>query len=136
MNNQMEQLLLQLGLGLTSNFIYDLAKGYLTTTPNPSVAGLESKIASSLNIQGADIYAHKIVELLAQKGDIKIEGTRIYAVDSIVMASNKGTQFTFGNSSESSTKNTRISAGEGAFIQGQGGAQIRQNDDGSISFHA
>jgi hypothetical protein len=131
----MEQLLLQLGLGVTSNFIYDVAKGYLVNNSNPSVSGLESEIASSLSIQGAEIHAHKIVEFLAQKGDIKIEGTRIYVTDSIVMASSHGTQFTFGNNSESSTKNTSISAGEGAFIQGQGGAQIRQNDDGSISFH-
>ena len=130
----MEQLLLQLGLGVTSNFIYDLAKGYLASTPNPSVSELESKIASSLNIQNADIYAHKLVEFLAKRGDIRIEGTRIYASESILMTSGDGTQFTFGNNSKSTTKNSQISAGQGAYIQGQGGAGIRQNEDGGISF--
>lgn len=130
----MDQLLLQLGIGLTSNAIYDFLKSFFTNNPEVNRSQLENSLASFLNIQNANIAADKIITFLAKYGDIRIEGTSIYANDSILMFSTKNTKFTFGNNSSSTTKNTKIEAGNGAFIQGQGGAGIKQNEDGSISF--
>ena len=130
----MEQLLLQLGIGITSNAVYDFLKNFFTANPQASRTQLENALIPFLNIQNANIVADKIINFLAENGDIRIEGTSIFANDSISMFSTKNTKFTFGNNSSSTTKNTKIDAGNGAFIQGQGGAGIKQNEDGSISF--
>ena len=132
----MDQLLLQLGMGITSNIVYDFLKNYFGNNPEVNKSQLENSLASFLNIQNANVVAEKIINFLAQNGDIRIDGTSIYANDSISMFSTKNTKFTFGNNSSSTTKNTKIEAGNGAFIQGRGGAGIKQNEDDSISFFA
>lgn len=132
----MDQLLLQLSIGVTSSAIYDFLKNYFVNNPEANRSQLENSLASFLNIQNANIAADKIINFLAQNGNIRIEGTSIYANDSISMFSTKNTKFTFGNNSFSATKNTKIEAGDDAFIQGKGGAGIKQNEDGSISFFA
>lgn len=132
----MEQLLLQLGLGVTSNAIYDFLKSYFVKNPKADSVQLKINLASFLDIKNANIAADKIINFLAQNGDIRIEGSNIYANDSIKMFSSQKTKFIFGNNSASETKNTKIEVGNGAFIQGQGGAGIKQNEDGSISFYA
>ncbi len=129
----MEQLLLQLGLGIASNTMYDFLKDFFTKNYKPDRLQLQNKLASFLDVQNANIIADKIITFLAQNGDIRINGTSIYANDSISMSSTKNTKFTFGNNSSSTTKNTKIEVGNGAFIQGQGCAGIKQNDDGSIN---
>ena len=130
----MEQLLLQFGLGITSNAVYDFLKDFFTKNSKADRLQLQNRLVSFLNVQNANIIADKIITFLAQNGDIRIEGTSIYANDSISMFSSQNTKFTFGNNSSSTTKNTKIDAGKDAFIQGQGGAGIKQNEDGSISF--
>lgn len=130
----MEQLLLQLGLGVTSNAIYDFLKNFFAKTTKVDKTHLQNDLASFLNIQNATVVADKIITFLAQNGDIRIEGTYVYANNSIFMVSSKNTRFTLGNKSSTVTKNTKIDVGKGAFIQGQGGAGVRQNEDGSISF--
>jgi hypothetical protein len=131
----MDQLLLQLGLGVASNAIYDFLKSYFQNTAPFTKETLKVDLASFLHVQGADIKAEKIIEFLAQNGDIKIEGSTIFAANSITMFSQKGTNLVFGNESTSSTEKTKIDTGKGAFIQAQGGAGIKQNEDGSISFY-
>ncbi len=132
----MEQLLLQLGLGITSNVIYDLIKDFFSKNPKADKSQLQNRLASFLNIQNANVVADSIITFLAKNGDIRIEGTSIYANDSISMFSSQNTKFTFGNTSSSTTKNTRIEIGGGAFIQGQCGAGVKQNKDGSMVFYA
>lgn len=132
----MEQLLLSLGLNIASNAIYDFLKTTFSENKTLNENELKNKLSSHLNIQNSSIVADKIIEFLAKNGDIRIEGTNIYANDSISILSSKDTKFIFGNNSSSATKNTRIDAGHGAFIQGQGGAGIKQTEDGSISFFA
>ena len=88
-----------------------------------------------MSIDGADIKAEKLINFLARNGDISITGTTIYATDRITMASSAGTSFRFGDQSTSETNNTKIDADESAFIKGQGGAKVVQNEDGSILFH-
>lgn len=131
-----ESLVIQLGINLTSSFIYERVKDYFKKTDTPTIKGLKSALASSLNIDNAELNAEKIVNFLAQNGDITISGTQIYVSDSIAMASSKGTKFDFGNNSSSTTYKSSIKAGLGARIVGQGGARIVQDNDGSIKFYA
>lgn len=82
------------------------------------------------------LYKSDCLKILEQLPENSID--MIFAdppqVYSITMFSSKNTKFIFGNKSTSETKNTKIDAGRGAFIQGQGGAGIRQNENGSINF--
>lgn len=128
----MNQLLLSLGINLASSVVYDLLKSAITTTSTKEE--IVEHIASQLNIENAKIVANKIIEFAAQNGDIIINGTSIYATDSITMRSASDTKFTFGDNSISKTSTSEISAGYGAKIEGSGGAKIVQNPDGSISF--
>ena len=130
----MEQLLIQLGINLASSVIYELVTMYHRSTPNPTIEGLKNYLASKLVIEGANIKASTIVDFMAKNGDIIIQGTNIYAPQAVNMASSHGTQLIFGNNSVSATDKTKIEAGHGAHIVATGGAGIRQNEDGSISF--
>ncbi len=131
----MNEFLLSLGVNVASNAIYDFFKTTLTDH-ELTRDQLADKLSSHLKITNAKIIADKIIDFAAKNGDIDISGTYIYANDSIHMKSANGTQFSFGNNSTSKTSTTEISAGFGASIVGTGGAEVRQNSDGSISFHA
>ncbi|MCT4559825.1 MAG: hemagglutinin repeat-containing protein [Crocinitomicaceae bacterium] len=130
----MNELLLSLGVNIASSAVYDLLKSAIGTTTTREQ--LIERIASQLDIKNAKIAADKIIEFAAQNGDITIEGTSIYAADSITMRSASGTKFTLGNNSSSKTSTSEINVGFGAKIEGTGGAKIVQNPDGSISFFA
>lgn len=132
----MDKLLLQLGIDIASNTIYDFLKSFFTNNSEVIRTKLENSLASLLNIRDANIVADKIISFLAKNGDIRIERTNIYANDSISMFSAKNTKFDLGNNSSSITKNTKIEVENDAFIHGRGGAGIKQNEDGSISFFA
>lgn len=132
----LEQLLLQLGINLSSSFVYDVVKSYFTKETNPTLEGLKSELSSRLNIANTSIKSDNIIQFLANNGDITISGSRIYASNSVIMASSRNTKFTFGNNSTSKTNKSSIEAGHGAQIQGQGGARIEQDEDGNIKFYA
>ena len=137
MMDPISQVLLQIGLGVATSAVYDTAKGYLQTGKG-SVDGLAQSLNhtyAALNIENATILARHLVDFFAQHGHITITGTSIVAKDSIWMRSAPGTKFSFGAGSSSKTESTEITAGKGARIVGTGGAQIRQNADGSISFY-
>lgn len=127
----LSQFLLQLGLGISANAIYDFIKSRSFS----SLENATSELNSSLNIGDTNISG-KIINFLAQNGNIKIEKSNIYGENGVTMASSSGTKLSFGNNSTSKTKNTSIEAGEGATIEMQGEAHIKQNEDGSISFFA
>lgn len=79
--------------------------------------------------------ADKIIEFLANNGNISIAQTNIYARDSVNMSSSKNTELSFGYNSTSKTKNSEIHANGNAEMVARGGARVRQNEDGSISFY-
>lgn len=135
-NSTLYEVLLSLGVNIASSAIYDFLKEKFSINANLSKNELKQDLTSILSIQNSDIIADKIIDFLAKNGDIRIEGSTIYANNSISMFSSNNTNFSFGNNSSSQTKNTRIDAGKGAYIVGQGGAGIKQNEDGSISFFA
>jgi len=132
----MEQLLIQLGINLASSVIYDLVKMYHRSTTNPTIDGLKNYLASKLVVENAVIKANTIIDFMAKNGDILIQGTSIYAPQSVQMNSSQNTSLVFGNNSVSSTDKTSVEAGYGAQIVASGGAGIRQNEDGSIILFA
>lgn len=130
----LSHLLSNLGLNVASNAIYDFVRIAIQRSPESTRDSLQKELSAFLHVEGADTKAETIITFLAQRGDIVITGSRIYAKEKIEMSSAPGTKFVFGDNSSSSTAKSSIQVGHGAFIQGQGGAKIVQNSDG-ISFH-
>jgi len=97
---------------------------------------LERELQAFLELHNINVKAATVIDIYAQKGDISIQGTRLFAPESISMQSAPDTQVVFGNNSVSETSNSSIVAGLGATIHASGGASIRQDLDGSISFFA
>ena len=126
--------LTSLGTNVASNAIYDLIKSYCIASPQPTVEGLSQRLASMLNVEDANIAAQSIISFLAQNGDIRIANSVISSEQAVHMSSAPQTSLEFGNNSVSATPNSRIEAGHGASIVMQGGANVRQNEDGSINF--
>ena len=129
-------MLSQLGVSIASQAIYDFAKSRIRGAQQ-SASSLAEGLAQefpSLTVDGADVVAHTVIDFFAERGFIQIRGSSIYARKSVWMRSAAGTKLTFGDGSTSSTDRTRIDAGKGAQIIATGGAEIRQNEDGSISF--
>lgn len=129
----LEQLLVDLGISLSASRIYDFLKNYLSQHKDVNVEEVKKELAAHLDIQNASISADKIINFLAKNGDIEIKGSKIFAKNAILYSSNKQTKFSLEDS-KSETDKTRIDVGKRARMKGQGGAAVRQNEDGSISF--
>ena len=130
------QLLLQQGLSLASQTIYDFVKKRLKSNTQ-TVAEIGEALEAEfplLSLDGAKVIAQTVVDFFAEMGFITIRGSHIYAGDAVWMRSAPGTKLTFGDDSVSETDKTRIEAKGNARIEMSGGAQVRQNPDGSISF--
>lgn len=127
--------LVSIGVSLASSAIYETIKR-VANRNNATVEELKQELASVLNIDGAEVYAERLIQILAQNGNISITGTHLYANNSISMFSTPGHTMEFGNDSISETKNTKIHTKGKSKIIARGKAGIRQNDDGSISFYA
>lgn len=132
----LETLLLNLGLNVAANYIYDLLTSYGRESTAPTVEGLQEYLVSHLKVDGASVKAEKLIEFLAQKGNISIINSSVHAAKQVSMGSAPGTVCVFGHNSRSSTDKTAIEASHDAAIKMQGGAKIVQNEDGSISFLA
>ncbi|MDD5529503.1 MAG: hypothetical protein PHX21_05675 [bacterium] len=129
----LEQLLLELGINLSSSVIYDVVKGFFTKEKTAyTKEELTTEISSRLNIENASIKANNIIDFLAQNGDINISGSQIYASESITINSSQGTKFTLKNNSTSKTNKSSIETGHVGQIIGQDGAKIEQDRDGNI----
>lgn len=125
--------LLSIGASVLGSAIYDKAKKVLAK-PNPSVDELKQEIESSLDMDGADVYASTIVDMLAKEGKISIRGSNIFAEDEVSVFSDDGGETSFGHDSTSETKNSKVEAQGNSEINTKGKAGWRQNPDGSISF--
>lgn len=122
----------QLGLGLATNAIYDLLKSL--TSKSLDQKALLGQIQNRIDLNGVTMHAETVISALMQNGFLSIQGSHLYAHDSLVFGSQSGTAIA-GNNVTLQTAKTSIVAGQGAAIQTHGNAQIRQNPDGSISFH-
>jgi hypothetical protein len=125
-------LLSQLGLGLSTNAIYDILRS-LASKPIEQKALLE-EIQNRINLNGVAMRAETVISALTQNGFLSIQGSHLYASNRLVFGSQGGSAVV-GNNTTLQTAKTSIVAGHGASIQTQGNAQVRQNPDGSISFH-
>jgi hypothetical protein len=122
----------QLGLGLATNGIYDLIKGL--AGKSVSAQQVVGEIQNRINMTGVSMRAETVINALAQNGFLSIQQSHLYASQSIIFGSYQGGAVV-GNNSSLKTDRTAIEAGTGAFVETQGNAQVRQNPDGSISFH-
>jgi hypothetical protein len=131
----MDQLLLllnQIGLGLATNGIYDYLKGCFNQPINAQA--LEKEIQNRLDIVGVQMTAKGVINALAEKGVLVIDGSHLHANDSLIFGSVEGSA-SVQNGSKLTTNSSAIHIGQGAAISTNENAQIRQNADGSISFH-
>lgn len=133
----LNELLSQLGLNIASNISTSFIEGLIRRyrDKNLTFDGLRNELVSHLNIENADIKADKIIQFLAENGNIDISSSQIYATKSIAISSSHNTKFSFGNNSTSRTDKSSIAVGHGAQIQGQGGGSIKQDEDGNIKFY-
>ena len=122
----------QLGLGLATNAIYDLLKG-LAKKASPTHQ-ITQEVQNRIDMYGISMRAETVINALAQNGLLVIQHSRIHANQGLTFGSHQGHAIV-GNNSALTTNNTAIKAGWGAFVETQGNTQIRQNPDGSISFH-
>lgn len=125
-------LLAQLGLGVATNAVYDVIKN-LATTPK-SAPELTRDIQDKINLFGVQMRAETVINALAQNGLLLIQQSHLHGSQGLAFGSYQGSAVV-GNNSMLTTDKTAITAGTGAFMQTEGNAQVRQNPDGSISFH-
>lgn len=122
----------QLGLGLATNAIYDLLKGLAGKSANTQQVAQE--IQNRINMYGVSMSAETVINALAQNGFLVIQQSHLHGNQGLVFGSVQGGAVV-GNNSALTTNNTAITAGTSAFMETQGNTQVRQNPDGSISFH-
>lgn len=125
-------LLSQLGLGLATNAIYDLLKSKAAAPIEQQQ--LVSDIQNRINLHGVTMKAETVISALTHNGFLSIQGSHLYAPTGLIFGSRAGAAVA-GNNTALQTAKTSIVAGHGASIETQGNAQVRQNPDGSISFH-
>ena len=130
MSDPITSALINLGLNIASNAIWDTIKSTLGQPKQESITAL----SNFLRMQGVRISAETVIDAFVRDGVLKIEGTSLIAAQEITFGAGPGGTFSFGNNSSSVTSTTQINAGAGAYIVGNN-AQVRQNADGSISFH-
>ncbi len=123
-----------LGLDVAGHALYDTIKHYLTSTPAPTQAGLEEVLKNSLLLQGTNVQASTVVDVLARNGIISIKGSHIYGPNGVSLASSNGI-FSLGDGSTSRTDKTAITTPVGGGIVGTGTSSVVQHEDGSIRFN-
>ena len=123
---------MQMGVGVASSAVYDYLKKLASKSTDRKT--VESNVQNILQIQGVQMRASTIIDALINDGYLVITSSDLYAPDSIAFGTRQGTAIV-GDNSRLHTDRTSIDAGQGAFIKTEGNAQVRQNPDGSISFH-
>ncbi len=130
MSDSLLSVLSNLGLGLATNAIYDSIKKIKNDV---SKTDLTKEIQQKIELCGVTMRAETIIEALAKNGFLLIRGSRLHANNQLIFGSIYG-RASIGDDSFLSTNRTSIEIGKGA-IETKGNAQIRQNPDGSITFH-
>lgn len=121
----------EIGVGLASNAVYDYVK---TKISGKEKAEVHQELENIMKLHGVNLQAETVINALASNGLLSIDSSHIYAKESLHFGSISGKAIV-GNNSTLKTDKSAVVMGQGAFIQTQGSAQMRQNADGSISFH-
>ncbi|WP_210454799.1 hypothetical protein [Vibrio crassostreae] len=121
-----------MSLGVATNAVYDEIKNQLSKPEPVSQQALEASIDNVFTMYGMDLNAHKVVEMLAHDGLLKIENTKVYGHEGIVFGANQG-QASMGFDSQFVTDKTSVTASGNAQMVANNNAQMVQGDDGSIT---
>ena len=130
---EFQNIVSSLGGGIISNALYDTIKRVIFNSS--SEEELIKKLESSLHLNGVKINAASFVTIIANKGFIKIEGSKIKSNSSITLGSALGGEFIIGNNSKSQTDKSSIVMNGQSFIHMTGNSKIEQTEDGSINFY-
>ena len=122
----------QIGLGVATNTVYDFLKGIVGKQIDQQQ--LVEELQNRITMHGISVSTEAVIRALAENGLLIIDQTHLHADQSIVFGSVQG-RAVFGNNSTMTTNRTAITAGAGTFVETNGNAQIRHNEDGSITFH-
>jgi hypothetical protein len=126
-------LLRDLGINIAASAMYDFFRTrFLSGGQNRQA--LETDLNSFLSLNGVHVSAATVIDAFAAKGLLEVRGTTLYAPQSITMGAAAGATFAFGFDSVSRTDSTAIHAQGDAVMHGTN-AEVRQNPDGSVSFH-
>jgi len=131
MESQFASILSELGIGMLSSGLYDVFKGLATGTTRQDEYA--KAIQDCIDLHGVSMKAETVISALADHGLLSIQGSDLYADEAILFGSQGGTAQVTGSTLK--TPKTEIYIGAEASIQTQGNGHIRQNPDGSISFH-
>lgn len=122
------------GINISSAAIYDLIKTFFSKYPEANRGEFKSELKAFLRVHNVDVVAEGIISFLAGNGDVIIDGSRIYSKDSIQYKSSPRAKFTVGDQTTSTTPKTSLHLGGGAFVEGQGGAEMTQDQDKDGNF--
>ena len=124
-----------LGLGLATNAVYDFLKSRMLSPNPPTVKQLAAELQNVIAMNGVQVTAATVIEALASNGIITIRQSHLHGSEGVTFGAVNGQAF-FGDNSVSSTDKTAIHAqGMGSGIKIDGTGAVKQNPDGSISFH-
>ena len=122
------------GISLSAGAFIEYLKATFANGNKQDLKEFTNSLKSFLELKGMNVEASTIIEAFAHEGLLNIEGTKLYAPDSISMGTFGEAIFIFGNNSVSETSKSKIEANGPASMTGKNSGVV-QNPDGSISFH-
>ena len=133
MDSVLQQFLIGYSVNLSTDAIKILVqkvKDYVRGNPDASKSDIAKEIEPSLHVHDANIVAEGMINFLIEKGELIVEGSKIFSKDSIKIEAEK---FTIGDKTISATPKSVIDLGKGAYVKGVE-AGIEQDKDGNIIF--
>jgi hypothetical protein len=131
MESQLASILNGLGLGVISNSLYDTLKGLMSR--NATTEDCAKAIQDCIVVHGVSMRAETVISALADHGLLRISDSDLIADDALLFGGQGGSARI--TDSTLKTPRTEIQVGANAAIKTEGMGHIRQNADGSISFH-
>lgn len=119
-----------LGLGVATNYIYDVIK----RTAGGSRAQMRAALQNELNLRGVTMSADTVINALVSNGLLTVAESHLYGKQALAFGSVRGGAILGSNSSMGNARSATVVNGNGAVVT-QGNAQVRHNPDGSITFH-
>lgn len=124
-----------IGLGVAGNAVYEFLKARLNGPNPPTKEQLQTELQNVINMNGVQVSAATVIDSLASNGIITIRQSKLHGPDGVTIGAVNGYTF-FGDNGVTSTDKTAIrSQGIGTGIGIQGTGAVKQNPNGSISFH-
>ena len=103
MDQVIVDLLQQMGLGVAANAAYDFLKPFVGRPVDPST--LQTGLQNIIRLQGVKMDAATVINALAQKGYLSVQGSRLHGEQGLVFGSIQGGALA-GNKTRLSTSST------------------------------